>query len=207
MIIYIDNVLLQTKLHKVDTLEKIIKSIEKLVMNNGRVVTEILVDGKKILFDYDAKAHNIREQIRYLEFYTSAPEVVLLENIQHLNEHLDQGKASFERALYFFKEGLPKRAFKIILAELDRIEMIVDTLEAVSALSKTIQKSPDFHHMVHEFNQAIERLLYFLQLEEMENLVYTIQVDLLSVATLIYEQIDCMYYSVLDDFLDEKRGQ
>jgi|GEM_PF-6899998 len=207
MIIYIDNVLLQTKLRKVDTLEKIIKTVERLIADNGRILTEILADGRKVALGYNLSEQNIRDQIEYLEFYTTAPEVVLLENIQNMYEYLELGKASFERALFFFKEGMERRGFKIILSELDRIAIIADTLEAVSALSRTIQKSPDFHHMVHQFNQAIERLLYFLKSEEMDNLVYTIQVDLLSVSTLIHNQIDCMYYAVLDDFLDEKRGQ
>jgi len=207
MIIYIDNVPLQTKLHKVDTLDKIIRSIEKLVTNNGRIVTEILADGKQLAFEYDHYEHNIRDHIAYLEFYTSAPEVVLLENIQNMYEYLEQGRASFERALYFFREGSERRGYKVLLSELDRIELIADTLEAVSTLSKTIQKSPDFHHMLHEFNQAVERLLYFLKEEELDNLIYTVQVDMLSVAKLIHAQIDCMYYAVLDDFLEEKRGQ
>lgn len=204
MLIYVDNIMLNVELHKKDTLEKIIKSVERLIIDHGRVLTHIMADGKDIPFFLIHQEENIKEAITHLEFFTSSPEVVLLENIRVLHELLAEGRIHFEEALYFLENGLYKRGYKKILGELEKIEMVAETFDAVSTLSHTMQQSTTFHEMITEFNQAIERLLYFLKAEDIYHLTQTIKQDLLAVAKIIEEQVDKMYYTVLGDFIEER---
>ena len=200
MDIYIDHIKLDFELEKTDTLDSVIESVDTFVKSGGKVVGEIVVDGKEL---EDLLNVSI-ESITIVEFTTKSARVILMESFKEMEIYIERLKEGIENILAYLEDGNSGEAMGILYDAVNGLEWIYDILSYGETISTALKEKEDYMSLYSNFSDALEAIVSSIESSDYIMLSDILEFELQEILEELFKGIE-EYYTLL--MQEEEKNQ
>lgn len=194
MNILIDNQKIDITLEKQDTISDIIKQLEEFVIERGRIVSEIIVDGQSFYTSEInlGKAENI-------EIITKTPRVIFLESLQEMNIYMDKFQIGIEKIVDYLAQDNQREAMKLIVDGISGLEWIYNVFYSLKNVSDINFEDIGFDSVFERFQQLMEELVESLELKDNIMLSDLLEYEVSEVLNEIKDYLPDIYDYIMEE--------
>ncbi len=194
MDIYIDDVKIDFTLIGTETFEEIINGIKNFVQSEGRVVSEVFIDGENI---ESIEMINF-ENIKKIDFFTLTPRNIMLETLQELNLYIDKLSGGIKSIIEHLASDEEREAMEIILQAINGLEWVHDVIHAVGSITNLADENKEFFDIFSRYKKNLETVVESLENKDMIMLSDVLEYEVLENIEDIKSILPMIYDCVLN---------
>jgi len=196
MNIFLDNNKIDITLEANDKLKTIIESMERFAVEQGRIISEISIDGKSY---YEPDIDIPISQISNIEVYTKTPRLVFLETMQEMNSYFEKFELGIGKIVDLLAQDKSKEAMHLILDAITGLEWIYNAFSSLQSISDIDFEDIGFNNVFERYQQLLEEILDCLEMKDNIMLSDLLEYEMIEVLEEIKEFLPIIYDYVLDE--------